>query len=72
MTCRLFHGDQAKNKPAKIVCGSFAGTITMGQTLFFAIKLVNPPINSGVKVSIPFFIYSQEQGTTYRSNFDVI
>jgi hypothetical protein len=72
MTCRLFYGDQANNKPGKIVCGQFTSTITSSQVLFFAFTVGNPSTFSGNQVSIPFFIYSQEQGTTYRSNFDVI
>ncbi len=72
MTCRLFHGDQTNKKPARIVCGQFASTITSSQVLFFAFTVGNPSSFSGNQVSIPFFIYSQEQATTYRSNFDVI
>lgn len=73
MVCRLFHGDQANSKPARIVCGSFQSSITSSQTLWFAIMIVNPSATFyGVQVSIPFFIYSYEQGTTVRTNFDVI
>jgi hypothetical protein len=73
MVCRLFHGDQTNGKPARIICGSFQSAITSSQTLFFAITVVNPgPIFNGVQVSIPFFIYSYEQGTLIRTNFDVI
>jgi hypothetical protein len=72
MTCRLFHGDRANSKPGRIVCGQFTSTITSSQILWFAISLGNPNSFSGNQVSIPFFVYSQEQGTTYRTNFDVI
>lgn len=72
MKCRLFYGDQASHKPGKIVCGQFSSTITSGQVLFFAFTLGNPASFSGNQVSIPFFVYSQEQGTTHRTNFDVI
>jgi hypothetical protein len=72
MTCRLFWGDQTNSRPAKIVCGNFQSAITSGQILWFAIAIKNPSSIPGSQVSIPFFIYSQEQGTTYRTNFDVI
>lgn len=72
MTCRLFYGDQARNRPGKIICGQFASTVVTNQVLFFAISIGNPGSFSGSQVSIPFFIYSQEQGTTYRTNFDVV
>ncbi len=73
MSCRLFRGDQANYKPARIVCGNLQGTITSSQLLWFAISFTNPAIPSGMtKVSIPFFLYSVEQGTTYKTNFDVI
>lgn len=72
MTCRIFHGNQANYKPGKIVCGNFQSTITSAQILWFAIALGNPSSIPGAQVSIPFFIYSQEQGTTVRTNFDVI
>jgi hypothetical protein len=58
MTCRLFQGDQARSRPGKIVCGSFTGTISSAQTLFFALTLGNPAL-SGSQIAIPFFIYSQ-------------
>lgn len=59
MVCRLFYGDQANGKPARIVCGSFQTAITSSQTLFFAIMIMNPGATFlGVQVSIPFFIYS--------------
>lgn len=72
MKCRLFYGDQANSKPGKIVCGQFSTTITSGQVLFFAFTIGNPSSFTGNQVSIPFFVYSMEQGTTYRTNFDVI
>lgn len=73
MSCRLFKGDQANYKPARIVCGKLQGTISSSQVLWFAIVVYNPSIPNGwTKVSIPFFIYSVEQGTTYKTNFDVI
>lgn len=58
MKCRLFYGDQANYKNAKIVCGSFTQSISNSQLLFFAFKIVNP---SGIstQISIPLFIYSQ-------------
>jgi hypothetical protein len=73
MQCNLFRGDQTNYKPARVVCGNLQTTITSSQTLWFAIIVFNPPTPSGWhKLSIPFFLYSVEQGTTYRTNFDVI
>ena len=72
MTCKLFYGDRANNKPGRIVCGQFTSAITSSQILWFAFSLGNPNSYTGNQVSIPFFVYSQEQGTTYKSNFDVI
>lgn len=69
MSCRLFWGDQANSKPAKIVCGGFTGTITSAQLLYFAFKVVNPTVNP--QISIPFFIYSMNTNTMYKSNFNV-
>lgn len=71
MICRLLYGDQSRDRPGRIVCGNFQSTISSGQTLFFAFTLGNPAL-SGSQVSIPFFIYSSEQGKTYKTNFDVI
>jgi hypothetical protein len=69
----LFLGSQAQYKPAKIVCGNLLGTISSSQVLWFALKIVNPPLPAGyTKLSIPFFLYSVEQGTTFKTNFDVI
>ena len=73
MSCRLFHGDGTYYQPAKIVCGDLQGTITSSQVLWWAIKIQNPALPSGfTKLSVPFFLYSVEQGTTYKTNFDVI
>lgn len=73
MICNLFRGDQANYKPARIVCGSFLTTISSSQLLWFALKVYNPALPAGyTKLSVPFFIYSVEQGTTYKTNFDVI
>ena len=73
MSCKMFTGQMAYYKPVRIVCGDFQSDILNSQVLWFAIKVVNPSIpNSWRRVSIPFFIYSVEQGTTYRTNFDVI
>ena len=72
MKCRLFHGDRNYYKPARIVCGGLTGTVTTSQVLWFSIVIYNPSIPSGErKLSIPFFIYTVEQGTTYYTNFDV-
>jgi hypothetical protein len=73
MRCRLFLGDRANYKPARIVCGSLAGTITSAQKIWFSIVVYNPSLPAGeVKLSVPFFIYTVEQGTTYKTNFDVV
>lgn len=73
MNCRFFVGDQTNFKPARIVCGQFTSTITSSQILWFAFFIKNPSSGSiSTQVSIPFFIYSQELGTTYRTNFDVV
>lgn len=71
MSCRLFQGDQTRSRPGRIVCGSFLTSITSAQNLFFALTLGNPTL-AGSQISIPFFIYSYEQGKTYRTNFDVV
>lgn len=40
--------------------------------LFFAIKIYNPALSGGrTHVSIPLFVYSVEQGKTYKKNFNV-
>jgi len=73
MSCRLFHGNRNYYQSAKIVCGGLTGTITSSQLLWFSIVVINPGLPSGeAKVSIPFFIYTVEQGTTYKTNFDVV
>jgi hypothetical protein len=73
MACRLFHGDNTFYKPARVVCGNLQGTIASTQILWWAIKVVNPALPPGeTKLSVPFFLYSVEQGTTYKTNFDVI
>jgi hypothetical protein len=72
MTCQLFNGDSTHSKSAKIVCGQFTSSISTSQLLFFAIKIINPSINGGrSQVSIPLFVYSNEQGTNYKTNFNV-
>ena len=73
MNCNLFPGQQAYYKPARIVCGNFLTPITSSQSLWFALKVVNPALPAGYShLSVPFFIYSVEQGSTVRTNFDVI
>jgi len=73
MSCKLFIGDQVNYRPARIVCGNFQSTISSSQQLWFALKVFNPSMPAGyTKLSIPFFLYSVEQGTTYKTNFDVI
>ena len=73
MSCRLFLGDGSNYRPVRIVCGGLTGTVTSSQVLWFAIVVVNPSPPSGEsKVSIPFFLYTVEQGTTYKTNFDVV
>lgn len=72
MKCRLFWGDSTFSKSTRIVCGGFQSAISNTQLLFFAIKFTNPALNGGrVHVSIPIFIYSVEQGKTYKKNFNV-
>ncbi len=56
MICRIFYGDQSNYKPAKIICGNFAQTISTIQQLHFAIKIINPSVTP--QASIPLFIYS--------------
>ncbi len=70
MKCRLFYGDQTYHKPAKIVCGGFTSTITNAQLLYFAFKVINPTVSS--QISIPFFIYSLNTNTMFKSNFNVV
>lgn len=57
MSCRIYHGDQARYKPVKIICGKFLSAITSSQTLTMALKIVNPALVGG-QTSIPFLIYS--------------
>lgn len=70
MNCRLFQGDQTNGKSARIVCGKFLSTITSAQTLHFAFKVVNPTVSP--QISIPFFIYSQNTNTMFKSNFNTV
>lgn len=70
MNCRLFLGDQSNYKSAKIICGGFTSTITSSQLLHFAFKIVNPSVSP--QASIPFFIYSINTNTMYKSNFNTV
>lgn len=70
MNCRIFLGDQSNYKPVRIVCGAFASTITNSQLLHFAFKVTNPTVSP--QVSIPFFIYSMNTNTMYKSNFNTV
>ena len=72
MKCKLFKGDVNFAQSAKVVCGSFTSLITVTNVLFFALKIVNPALSGGRnQVSIPLFVYSNEQGKTYKKNFNV-
>jgi hypothetical protein len=71
MQCKLFSGSRTYYKNAKIICGNFISSISSSQTLFFALQLINPSL-VGSQISIPFYIYSVEQGTTLKTNFDVV
>lgn len=70
MNCRLFLGDQTNYKPAKIICGGFTSTITSAQLLYFGFRVVNPTVSP--QASIPFFIYSLNTNTMFKSNFNTV
>lgn len=70
MNCRLFHGDQTNSKLAKIVCGNFLTSIINTKLLFFAFKIFNPTVSP--QASIPFFIYSLNTNTMFKTNFNTV
>ena len=70
MDCRLFHGDYNNYKPARVICGGFNEDIDNTELLFFAFKVVNPSISP--QISIPFFVYSMNLDTMYKSNFGTV
>ncbi len=72
MKCRFFRGDNTYARPAKIVCGQFLSAIATNKLLFFGIKITNPPLDGGrSQASLPIFVYSMEQGKTYKKNFNL-
>ena len=70
MKCRLFHGDQTNSKAARIICGDFSQSIENNELLWFAFKVTNP--SASPQVSIPFFIYSMDLDTMFKSNFNTV
>ena len=70
MKCRLFHGDQGNSKAARIVCGDFSQSIENNELLWFAFKVTNPSVSP--QISIPFFIYSMDLDTMFKSNFNTV
>lgn len=70
MNCRLFWGDQTYYKSTKIICSNFTESIENTELLYFAFKVVNPTVNP--QASIPFFVYSLNTNTMYKSNFNTV
>lgn len=70
MNCRLFLGDQTNYKSARVICSNFTESIENTELLWFAFKVVNPTVNP--QASIPFFIYSLNTNTMYKSNFNTV
>ena len=70
MKCRLFHGDQTNYKPARVICSSFTTAITSSHLLWFAFKVYNPSVSP--QASIPFFVYTSDLDTMYKTNFATV
>ena len=72
MSCRIYHGDQANHKPAKIVCGKFSETIDNTKSILYAIEVINPSVSSGSQFAIPFIVYTQNLAPLYKSNYNLV
>ena len=76
MNCRIYHGDQTKGSPAKLVCGNLISSLTPGNTLKFAFGFVNPPkITPSVtpsQISLPLIVYSFDPFYFQKTNFNLV
>ena len=76
MNCRIYHGDQSRGTPVKLVCGDLQSSITNAQTLRFSFGLINPPkrtpSTTPSQISIPLIIYSFDPYYFRKTNFNLV
>lgn len=76
MKCRIYHGDQARAVPARVVCGFLAVNLANPSIIRFAFGFVNPPAITGPSVpsqiSLPLIVYSYDPFLFKKTNFNLV
>jgi hypothetical protein len=71
MQCHIYHGNVVTGLPVKVICGKFLSDIAVGETLRFAIGIINPPLFTA-QLSIPLMIYSFNPYNFIRTQFNLV
>lgn len=76
MKCRLYHGDQLRAVPAKLVCGFLTSNLINTAIIRFAFTFVNPPPITGPsifsQISLPIIVYSYDPFLFKKTNFNLV
>ena len=76
MTCRIFHGDQTRGVPVKIVCGNLLTDLLSPNYLRFALGFRNPPRITDPsipsQISLPILVYSYNPFLYQKTNFNLV
>ena len=76
MKCRIYHGDQTRGTPVRLVCGFFKTALTNTDPLKFAFGFYNPPkltnTNDPSQISLPIIIYSYDPYKFQKTNFNLV
>ena len=76
MKCRIYHGDQSRGTPAKIVCGNLLSDLVSPNYLRFALGLTNPPRFTDpslpTQISLPILVYSYNPFMFQKTNFNLV
>lgn len=71
MTCKMFQGDQTNGKSARIICGAFASSVSVGTYISFGFKVRNPSIAVSQR-SVPIIVYTEDIGQRYKTNYMLV
>ena len=76
MNCRLFHGDQSRAVPVRVVCGNILSGLVSPTFLRFALGFMNPPSLTApsipAQISLPLLVYSYDPFLFQKTNFNLV
>ena len=76
MKCRIYHGDQTRAIPVRLVCGDLSTALTNADQLKFAFLFKNPPkltlTGDPSQISLPIIIYSYDPFYFKKTNFNLV